>query len=782
MDNWIEGIKAAHETPDFLATEEVAVKTFGNSAEADLPGANVTIVYKSGGNDFRGRLNAAYQNKLFQSDNLDDSLRRQGLSSGNNVQFIHEAGADLGGRIIRNKLWFYASRFWAESDRGLTGFAKDPGPDGTYLDADDTPGYPTSRQANSTLKLSYQATQKHKFIVFGTRIPDGDTDYTASRFIPHEASRVTNETNRQSKVEWQSVFSDRLLANMLIGETGYHISYRPHADLPLTPCRLYRDTGLWTGNGCGGFVATTASGNSPVLDRFPHRKQFSGALNYFPSRSSVGSHSITAGFLYLPGRLDIDVPDTPSNEYLLVYDKVPGSSYQPAELRVSNVPTSGGSVQNVFGTYVSDTWTLAKRLTVNLGLRWERTVMYVEPQIKKQGRFGFAGTFPRVDVGTWSGFVPRIGGAFDVAGDGRTVAKATFGIFNHTEFNNFINPLTFAGSFNSNLPSVYTYRWRDLGGKNDYTPGEVNLGVNSPDFLSVAGPASNLLNPDLAWGQTYETTASLEREVMSSVSVRGLYVYKKIVNETGSATFVNVLRPYSVYNQLFTRRDPGPDGVLGTADDGAMVTMYDYDPRYRGAQFVGNMIPNVPSNRSDFFHNIEVTLSKRPGGKWFANTSLLATKNHRWIEAIVETPNSNYFPLDETWTVSYRLAGGYRLPYGLNASTLYQVFTGTRGQRTTIFRAADPAGGPAFPSSATITLRSDRFGTESLPARSIMNLRLSKTLTLRSRSKLTLNLDAFNALNSNVAFSANFVSGPTFGYITSIAQPRVLRFGAMFEF
>jgi hypothetical protein len=63
-----------------------------------------------------------------------------------------------------------------------------------------------------------------------------------------------------------------------------------------------------------------------------------------------------------------------------------------------------------------------------------------------------------------------------------------------------------------------------------------------------------------------------------------------------------------------------------------------------------------------------------------------------------------------------------------------------------------------------------------------MNLRLSKTLTLKSRSKLTLNLDAFNALNSNVAFSANFVSGPTFGYITSIAQPRVLRFGAMFEF
>jgi hypothetical protein len=45
-----------------------------------------------------------------------------------------------------------------------------------------------------------------------------------------------------------------------------------------------------------------------------------------------------------------------------------------------------------------------------------------------------------------------------------------------------------------------------------------------------------------------------------------------------------------------------------------------------------------------------------------------------------------------------------------------------------------------------------------------------------------LSADAFNALNTNVAYGATFVSGPAYGYVTTISPPRVLRFGATFEF
>jgi len=41
---------------------------------------------------------------------------------------------------------------------------------------------------------------------------------------------------------------------------------------------------------------------------------------------------------------------------------------------------------------------------------------------------------------------------------------------------------------------------------------------------------------------------------------------------------INTLRPYSAWSIPITRRDPGPDGVLGTGDDAGKVTLFDYTP------------------------------------------------------------------------------------------------------------------------------------------------------------------------------------------------------------
>ena len=42
-------------------------------------------------------------------------------------------------------------------------------------------------------------------------------------------------------------------------------------------------------------------------------------------------------------------------------------------------------------------------------------------------------------------------------------------------------------------------------------------------------------------------------------------------------------------------------------------------------------------------------------------------------------------------------------------------------------------------------------------------------------------MSAFNLLNTNAAFSANYQSGPTFGFANAIQDPRVFRLGANFE-
>jgi hypothetical protein len=180
----------------------------------------------------------------------------------------------------------------------------------------------------------------------------------------------------------------------------------------------------------------------------------------------------------------------------------------------------------------------------------------------------------------------------------------------------------------------------------------------------------------------------------------------------------------------------------------------------------------INTNRDNFYNNLELSLRKRQSGKWFALTSLLLTRNHRWLLTSVEGPNDALFPLDETWTWSYRLTAGYEVPYGILLSTIYQADTGVQGQRTVIFPA---------PTSGTLSIRTEPFGATTGPSRHIVNLRASKRLSLR-RNRLSLNADVFNLFNTNIPWNQTFVSGPSYGFVTDFNQSRVLRLGAGIEF
>jgi hypothetical protein len=67
-------------------------------------------VIKSGGNQFHGAYLAAWQDGAFQSDNVTDELRNRGFNPGDNkFTRYNDVSLDLGGPIMRDKLWFYAA-------------------------------------------------------------------------------------------------------------------------------------------------------------------------------------------------------------------------------------------------------------------------------------------------------------------------------------------------------------------------------------------------------------------------------------------------------------------------------------------------------------------------------------------------------------------------------------------------------------------------------------------------------------------------------------------------
>jgi hypothetical protein len=361
--------------------------------------------------------------------------------------------------------------------------------------------------------------------------------------------------------------------------------------------------------------------------------------------------------------------------------------------------------------------------------------------------------------------------AWDITGDGKNVAKATYGYFNHVMSEDF------AQNYNQNARVTTRYRWNDVNHNGDYDTGEVNLSTTGPDFISIAGAANNILNPGLAQPKTHEISVGYERELMANFGAKALYVYKR---QNGLYKSINVLRPYSAYTVPITRRDPGPDGVLNTTDDGGNVTLYDYPASFAGSTFVGQEFLNAPTDRPDAYQTVEFSINKRMSHRWDANITYSRTFNHRWINAIADNPNQDYFPLDTTQEWYFKGVGSYQLPWGIYTSAYIQSVSGALQQRTYVFRSVDAT--PRFPSSATITLPLEAYGASRLPTLTSLNYRASKRFSLSRAMRLELVVDLFNALNANTVTAQSIVSGPTFGAISAIVPPRIVRLGATFSF
>ena len=278
--NSVEGIEMPpNEAPDFAAVEEVDVKTYGHTAEAAIPGAVVQLIVRSGGNDFHGRYLQQAIHKKFQANNVDDELRAQGISAGDAMNYYYDFSGDLGGRIVRDKLWFYGAIRQAANERTAPGFADGPGPNGVYGDLDDIVGaLPGENKNPPVFKISYQATPKHKFVGFYDRNPIDEDKALASRFIPFETTLRLNQTGQHGKGEWQAAFTDRLLATAMFATGGYKARYWLQDQSVRTPNRLNRETSFENG---------ASFDSRSVITRTPWRHQSAGTLSFFPGHRSA---------------------------------------------------------------------------------------------------------------------------------------------------------------------------------------------------------------------------------------------------------------------------------------------------------------------------------------------------------------------------------------------------------------------------------------------------------------------------------------------------------------
>ena len=193
----IEGLQMSSSAfPDFSTAEQVDIKTYGNTADVAQPGAVTDVIVKSGGNLFHGRAKEQYMNKGMQASNLDDALRAQGLRTGDGIRYYQDFSGELGGRIIRDRLWFYGAFRDIRNERSLSGYSRTAGSDNTYGTLDDEPGFPTAVQSNQSTKFSYQPNAANRVIGFWQRNWVDEPQAQAGRFVPYEATR---------EVQWEPI-------------------------------------------------------------------------------------------------------------------------------------------------------------------------------------------------------------------------------------------------------------------------------------------------------------------------------------------------------------------------------------------------------------------------------------------------------------------------------------------------------------------------------------------------------------------------------------------------
>jgi hypothetical protein len=734
--------------PDFKTFEEAAISTMGHDASVPSRGVAINTVIKSGGNEYHGRFSYGGTNDRFETT----------PASGGSLKYRDDFAAQLGGPIMLNKIWFFTGVRWQRQERYVIGCLK---PDGE----------PCVRENKSpflTPKVTFQLNPAHRLVGMAwlneridTAIPDGGlTEWSARRNWGGHDGVV--------KGEWQGLAGDAIVMSLLGGMFYNHSGTKCVDETCTMTGRRDRGTGrIW------GLVNRSGERNQE------ERKQLRGTVSWFRPNWAGGDHELKLGgeFFAVPANRALkDRAEHGGTNYRLNY-----RNGAPDRIEILNAPVDPDNSGRYLAFYLSDTWTIGRRLTLNLGVRYARDSIYENEGCREAApppaHVAFpAGCWEKTQMPIFNSVVPRLRASYDLTGDGRTTVKGGWGRYVRMRLFDHLQPMA------NNVISNAVYRWRDRDGNDEYTPGEIDLDLNGPDFLSLElsgtfeSAGRGVVNPDEKQAYTDEFSAQFERELFPDFAVRVLGLQARVYNVVRLA---NRLRPYEAYNIPITSPDPGPDGRVGTADDtGSTITWYDYPAELSGFAFQQAMYVNDP-RANQTYSSVEVAVSKRLSNNWQFQASHTATKRDIPLIANEDEfntldPNAEIFAAEDTWEWLTRLSGSYLFPYGILASARFEHRSGSPWARTALL-----TGGQQNPD---IEVRVEPFGTRRLDHINLLSVRGEKQFRVANRHQLQLRASLNNILNTTVATSVVSLSGSSFGRLTGQVLPRVVVFEVEYQF
>ncbi|MEP6992895.1 MAG: carboxypeptidase regulatory-like domain-containing protein [Acidobacteriota bacterium] len=439
--NVIKGFQGKALSQEFI--EEVQVKSSGYEPEyGRSTGGVINVVTKSGGNDFHGDAFGYFDTKGLTADykgfsdvvfNADET---NFTNSGTDAEYVvdrsqqnrQDYGADLGGFFVKDHVWFFGAynRVTYNNSQILS-----PGAEPIYgpLVAGVDQQFDSTGNIYSG-KLTFRLGQGTTIV--GTVFGDPEkrsgnlANLSSTNPVIKNATRDLGATDYSGALT--QLFGSSALVTARYARHGdrYQLNPGPGSDAP--QIRDYTSGSLVVSNGFGSIFGPT-NFNKSTRDAY----QLTGTVYAANHEIKVGGDyenntTFTTSFYTGGSRLQIQncpdadpedpgrllcTPGTPGNIYY-GHDFYTGSSLDPAS---SYLPA--GNVANPksvrYSAFVQDKWTVMPALTVQLGVRWdlENIKDYTGASVIKLKN-------------EWQ---PRIGIAYDIAGDGSSKLSASAGRF-----------------------------------------------------------------------------------------------------------------------------------------------------------------------------------------------------------------------------------------------------------------------------------------------------------------------------------------------------------------
>ena len=752
---------------DFGTYEEAQITTAAKGADAMNPGVTMNLVVKSGSNTWKGQGSANYQSGDMQSKNVTADLLAKGYAPGaNKFTKLKDYYGEIGGPILRDRLWFYASHRDASSGNFIPGFVQ-------LSDRQQVEFY--TKLQDPTAKVTYQISKSNKFEAMAQVGRKWQPYRTASRYIPLESTQNQDSMSLIGpSFKYLSILSSRATFDASLQRGGY---WWP--DVPWTSDVRKTDLATTSGPTRGAFLET---------DRKPRRWQYGGTFAYF-AEAFGKNNELKSGYLGWRNIVDtknLGYPNQQQYRYRSLAGDVncdeahnyDGCFARPDSVLVYDYPNNTASGEWYNSLYLNNKITMSRKLTLNVGVRYDRYSSFLPEQGNPgTGPFATPKIYPykgEENFPIYSTIVPRMSAVYDLTGAGRVAVRASYGRYTGGSSGAAANPGQNAADVNPN--AIITRTYSNWDGSIPYVPIPANL------TTTTGGGANRSIDPNLKGPFVDEYTAGLDLGLSRLVTVQFNYVRK--IDGNGNYS-TNLAQPYEAYTATRAGVDPGPDNTVGTSDD-QTLTVYSVPTTYPGfGQNVERIVQATGNNR---YHAMGVTLNKQ-----FANNySFLASFDSDYRDLRNSTPRNpnetlygpgtttgnnyaaqNFQFARPSWNYAVRMSGTYMLPKGFSYSSSFTAQSGDYFFREVQIRDASNTN-----VAVRINPQAGRYEWTK-----IWDNRVTKKIKTWKNQSIEGSFDLFNSLNVNmITAQNNRVGAATYLQPTEIIAPRIARLGVKYRF